>query len=180
MKKPTRAERLAAGLLRDRARTSQVISTSMDCFLCGRSFVYKGPQGPELLSGRFCSDRHRDNYDIGARARRSENNLWSADWNIAAGVDPGYIPKTKVQTGPTGFYINCANCGRRFESKGLRCCSVECERKLGEKRENVAIMAEVDMELSVVKRKCEKCGANIPIWHNGRRVSKRRKFCFKH
>jgi len=51
----------------------------------------------------------------------------------------------------------------------------ECERKLSRKQE-------LDVELEadpfrVAKRKCADCGADIPNWRNGRRVSAATRFC---
>jgi hypothetical protein len=78
--------------------------------------------------------------------------------------------------GASGWIIECFGCGKQFDSTGLRCCSVECERKYLRQRENESIMAEVGME-KPVRRKCEECGRDLPNWVKGKRVSKRRRFC---
>ena len=75
-----------------------------------------------------------------------------------------------------GFMILCANCQKEFESKGLRCCSAECERRYCEKKDNLAVMAKIGIEPSA-KRTCASCGAVIPKWSKGRRVSSAKRFC---
>jgi hypothetical protein len=59
-----KANKLAAALMRDRERPSKKPS-SIDCFLCERSFTYQAPQGD--ANGRFCSDKCREAYDAGHR-----------------------------------------------------------------------------------------------------------------
>jgi hypothetical protein len=51
-----------------------------------------------------------------------------------------------------------------FISKGLRCRSTECERKLRERKDIVATMAEAGIEQPTARAKCEKCGSNIARW----------------
>lgn len=150
--------RLTAALLRDRARPSAV-NTSTACFLCGRSFTYKGPNGDD--SGRFCSVRCRENYDAGQRAQSSSPQLHS------------------LRPGRVGFFITCAGCQNEFESIGLKYCKPECERQQRQRSENQALMAEVGMDAPVAKRICENEGCNrpIPTWRGGRRVSKATRFC---
>src|SRR5262249_23632559 len=161
----SRVERLSAQLLRDRAAQAEPArSQSMACFSCGRSFTYRGPRGDD--SGRFCSVRCRECYDAGHPA-----------------YDPDYASKNNprwynLPIGPHGFYIDCAGCGKRFDSKGLRCCSAECERRARERGDNAELMGEVGIDRPV-KRKCQQCRGDIPNWRNGRRVSKATKFCSK-
>ncbi len=83
-----------------------------------------------------------------------------------------------MRPGVHGFYIRCAGCGSEFESKGLRRCSRACERRYCERQENLAVMAEAGIE-PAAKRKCENetCGAIIPKWRNGRKVSAATRFC---
>jgi hypothetical protein len=160
---------LAAALKADILSTDRpsTPSSSIDCFLCGRSYTYKGPNGDD--SGRFCSDKCREAYDRGLAA-----------------YDPGYALKDNprwynVPIGPKGFFINCASCGNRFDSMGLRCCSPECERRLCEHDENTTLMAGVGIEVEP-RRKCAASGCSNPVpkWRNGRRVSKRARFCDRH
>jgi hypothetical protein len=77
-----------------------------------------------------------------------------------------------MRMGSHGLLIECAGCGRQFDSRGLRCCSTGCERQYRERKDNAAVMAEVGMDLAVTKRKCEnlECGRPIPKWRNGKRV----------
>jgi hypothetical protein len=44
-------------------------------------------------------------------------------WRVVAGPDPGYLPKTRMREGQSGFHIACRGCGGEFESKGLAYCS---------------------------------------------------------
>jgi hypothetical protein len=83
-----------------------------------------------------------------------------------------------MRRGPVGWIIECAGCGKEFDSRGLRCCSTDCERRYLKRCENEQLMAAVGMERPV-KRKCEApgCGRDIPNWRNGRRVSKATRFC---
>jgi hypothetical protein len=78
--------------------------------------------------------------------------------------------------GSAGWIVECLNCGAEFDSAGLRCCSVECERRYRDRNENEQLMAEAGMERPT-KRKCEQCGGVIPNWRDGRRVKKTTRFC---
>jgi hypothetical protein len=160
-----KTDKLADALKADLLRRTPKKSTSIEqCFSCGRSFTYRGPVGDN--SGRFCSDRCREWYDAGNPA-----------------YDSDYLSKTKysLPIGPKGFYVNCLGCGNRFDSIGLRCCSSNCERTYRDRQENTALMAEVGM-LVEAKRKCARpgCSNPVPKWRNGRRVSKRARFCDRH
>jgi hypothetical protein len=162
-----KTDQLAAALLRDRKRTSTLANPIVECFACGASFSYRGPNGDD--SGRFCLIRCREAYDRGLSA-----------------YDPHYAGKSNprwynLPIGPNGFYINCLGCGNRFDSIGLRCCSSEYERRYRERQDTAALLAEVGME-AAAKRICEKPGCNSPIpkWRNGRRVSQRARFCDRH
>ena len=109
--------------------------------------------------GRFCSARCREWFDAGHPAHRP--------------LDTSRLCNLPI--GPHGFLISCAGCGIRFDSKGLRCCSTDCERSLGRKRELDAFLK--DDPFRGVKRKCVGCGGDIPNWRNGRRVSAATQFC---
>lgn len=129
----------------------------LPCFMCGRRMLYRG--------GRFCCERCRDFYDAG-------NNPGDLQTEIAyrwGDLQP-------MQLGAAGFLIACAHCRKEFDSKGLRCCSTECERAYCEQQDNLAVLAAVGIE-PATKRKCEHCDAPIPTWRNGRRVSGKVKFC---
>jgi hypothetical protein len=87
-----------------------------------------------------------------------------------------YLDGRPMAKGVHGFKINCAHCAKEFDSKGLRCCSTECERGYRERQQNRATLAEVGVGLKE-KRRCEQCATNIPMWRNGRKVSKSARFC---
>ena len=72
-----------------------------------------------------------------------------------------------------GFAI-LAQCKQVFSSKGLRCCSAECERKLRETETVNATMAEAAVAKTFVNRKCEApgCHSDIPRYVG---VGKRRR-----
>jgi hypothetical protein len=153
--KPSKTERLAQVLLRDRDRPG-TINGSVACFACGRSYLYKGPNGDD--SGMFCSANCRTAYDLGLQPQSSVK-LVSVLW------------------------IKCAGCQREFESNGLRCCSPECERTAKERADNLTVMAEVGME-SPKKRSCEFCGGPIKRWRKGsngkmRATPKSARYCTK-
>jgi hypothetical protein len=145
------------------------------CFMCGYTFVYRG--------SCFCSDRCREVYD-------AEEPGHEQDWlrrpkaedapptNLEVVAGPaGNRPATPVKRTTAGYNIHCLGCGKEFESKGLRCCSTECERRYKERQENLALMATVGIEPAAKKKLCASCGAKIPTWRNGRRVSKATQFC---
>ena len=80
-----------------------------ECFACSRACTPKPPTGDD--STRFCSDRCREAYDAGCpphdpRYHTKGNQLWY-----------------RLPLGREGFLIDCAGCGKRFDSSGLRCCS---------------------------------------------------------
>jgi len=153
-------ERLTAAILADRARpTTQ--HNIVPCFVCGHTFVYKGRRGD--LNGRFCSMRCQDWYDAGNEPIGEEIVYRCRDGR-------------PMKRGPKGFYIDCANCRKEFESLGLRCCSIECERSYRERQDNLAVMAQAGIEPKA-KRQCEQCKAVIPAWRKGRQVSKSVRFC---
>jgi hypothetical protein len=158
----TRAQRLAEAILADHVRptTSHNI---VPCFVCGHTFVYHGRRGE--LNGRFCSLRCQDCYDAGNEPIGEETIYRWRDGK-------------PMRKGAKAFYIDCANCRKKFESLGIRCCSTECERSYCERQENLAVMAEAGIE-PAAKRKCvgPGCDASIPNWKKGRRVSKAVRFC---
>ncbi len=131
------------------------------CFSCGRGMIDKG--------SRFCGERCRDDwYDAGRPGLEQ-------DWLLPAQRFHGRDGHAMLPT-KNGFVIQCVRCHKEFESRGLRCCSPECERAYREREENLRLMAEVGLELPV-KRTCADCGAIIPKWRNGRRVSRTTRFC---
>ena len=157
-----RTQRLAEAILADCQHEKQKHNI-IPCWACGFTFVYRGRRND--LNGNFCSRRCQDWHD-------AENGPVSHEL-VYRWCNSKPMPK-----GPKGFYIDCAHCQKEFESLGLRCCSVECERGYCEREENLAVMAEVDIK-PAAKRRCEapRCNNTIPKWRNGRQVSKSARFC---
>jgi hypothetical protein len=162
--KRSRVERLADAILADRNRIAPTRENIVTCFVCQRGMIYRGQRGD--LNGRFCSLRCREWYDAG-NAPLTEQKI-SYRWRDGR----------PMQETAKGFRIPCANCKRDFESLGLRCCSADCERRSRERKDNLAVMAEVGME-PAAKKVCAApgCGAVIPKWRKGRKVSSTTRFC---
>jgi hypothetical protein len=160
-----------------KSNTQVIRAEVIACFCCGRDMLYRGHGGDD--NGRFCSVRCRELFDSGFPPYEPVNlrKLFATRWRVTAGGDPGHMP-APMRMGPAGFFINCAGCKKQFESKGLRCCSKECERRARDQQDNAKDMAEVGME-PAAKRICEAdgCVRPIPRWRNGRAVSKAARFC---
>jgi hypothetical protein len=181
----SKTARLAEALLADRNRVAEPTGQNIiACRSCGSTFVYRGRRGE--LNGNFCSMRCQDWYD-GGNAPGEPDTTTLRGWKVIAGppgVEIGSDYYTGIlgrepipmRRGKDGFYIACKHCNKEFESIGLRCCSTECERGLRERQENLAIMADAGIE-PAAKRTCETCGARIPTWRNGRKVSSATRFC---
>jgi hypothetical protein len=62
-----KTDALAAALKADILRTDRPATPTniTNCFACGGSYIYKGPNGEN--SGRFCSEKCREAYDAGYR-----------------------------------------------------------------------------------------------------------------
>lgn len=167
--------KLAAAIERDLLRDDAPTRTDITkCFVCRTGMMTRG--------GRFCSDRCRSAYDSGFPAA-GQDWLWakSGPLIVIAGppgyrLDPRAFPELRVRNTATGRKISCAGCGKEFDSKGLRCCSVECERRYNEGIKNREIMAEVGAE-PAPKRQCIECGGRIPMFRKGRRVPSKLQFC---
>jgi predicted nucleic acid-binding Zn ribbon protein len=127
----TQTERLAAALLADRNRKTIERTDIGACFTCARGVIYRG--------SRFCSDRCRDYYDTGAPGCEQ-------DWR-QPDIAYAYLDGRPMAKGVHGFKINCAHCAKEFDSRGLRCCSTECERGYREREQNRATLAEVGVGL---------------------------------
>jgi hypothetical protein len=161
-RKSTKTERLVKALLADREREAKVPVGFFDhCFACG---VIMG----KYRDGRFCSARCRGAYDNGAPAYGRGETQTRIIYKTRSG-EP-------MRPTASGFLIQCANCNKEFDSKGLRCCSIECERGLGEKRKNLEIMAEVGID-PAEKRRCLQCGGIIPKWTKGKKTPSTKRFC---
>ena len=163
----TTVRNLTAALLADRERAPTTEHNIVACFSCGRTYVYKGRK--DELNGRFCSTRCRDWFDAGNPSHEQQRRL-----------ETPYTRRNgkPMRMGPMGFYTECADSRKEFDSKGLRCCSAECEKAYREREENLTIMAEAGIE-PAAKRKCAApgCDGTIPKWKNGRQVSARVTFC---
>jgi hypothetical protein len=160
-------------------------NTAIECFACGRGVTYR--------ASRFCSSRCRELFDAGNpsyEARREHQgkleNAPLRDFVVVAGppgnpwesiLDASGGGTPILRRGSNGFYIRCAGCKKEFESRGSRSCSIECERRYREREANIKLMAEVGIEPTKVKRQCVECGARIPTWRNGRKVSRATRFC---
>jgi hypothetical protein len=152
----SRVDKLAQRLLDDRTRHRPVARVG-GCFLCGKSYSPQPPTGDD--STRFCSAKCREAYDAGAMPA-VELNAFAVPpegWRVIAGPSPGYMPKQAMRMGRHGFFIDCLHCRKEFESKGLRCCSTECERAYTGRAKTVATLAEIG-EVLAEKRACAICG----------------------
>ena len=185
-------ETLAAALLADRQRDTSTRHNIIPCRTCDYTFVYKGRRGD--LNGNFCSLHCQSWYDAGnppiehdqpEKAYKAPIEGWRvvagpADVEVSAPYYASVFPRGHSFTSMTmtgkGYRIRCAYCRKEFESLGLRCCSAGCERSYREREANAAVMAEVGIEPSA-KRHCEECGAVIPKWRNGRKLSSATRFC---
>jgi hypothetical protein len=167
----TLAKAIEADLLADKPVAK---NDAMSCHACGRPYMYRGPRGDN--SGRFCSDRCRDAYDAGLPAYDPGRKS-----TTAALVDPlagsRQLSRGIKRRAAHGWIIECFGCGQDFDSTGLRCCSVKCERAYLDRQDTIQAMAEVGME-APTKRKCQRegCPQYIPNWRNGRRVSSKTRF----
>src|SRR5262249_25024591 len=107
-------------------------------------------------------------------------------WRGIAGSETGYLattPMTRVSAreredgiSRAGWRSDCAGCGKRFESFGLRYCKPECRRLGQERLEARKLMVEVGMSIDK-RRSGQRCGKPIPRWRNGRAVRKDAKTC---
>jgi hypothetical protein len=178
-----RQKQIAAAIRRDLLRNDyDKTADAIKCFSCGRGITRR-------LGNQFCSERCRAWYDAGNPAhsqdwRRPKPSFGVAEWKVIAGPseaevgsDPYVAFKPRnLPLGPVGCWIDCTHCGKTFESKGLRCCSADCERRYSEREHNLRLMAEVGID-PAAKRRCQGCGAVIPKWRNGRRVRRTTQFC---
>lgn len=112
------------------------------CFLCQRTFT---PARGHGINRRFCGALCLAAYDAGYVVSFSEPKLYS------------------LPLRGDGFAIECAGCRKSFASRGLRCCSQDCERKTREREDIAATMAEVGME-PAERPACQCCGGPIPRW----------------
>jgi hypothetical protein len=137
-----RVSTIAAAILRDRNAPDPAPTVDLNrCILCARTFTQGRGFG---LNGRFCSRLCLEAYDTGYVHRDA-----GARYTCHARGD--------------GFVVDCRQCRRPFVSKGLRCCSDACERRLKERADIAETMASVEMETTgYTYRKCAQCNGAIP------------------
>jgi hypothetical protein len=175
---------LARAIERDLLQVERPKADASKCFLCGRGYLWRPSDNDD--STRFCSARCREAFDAGARPQDERFEYWRTAGRVIAGppgverYDPlagsKQLSRGIIRRGAHGFVIKCFGCDREFDSKGLRCCSPQCERQYLKRIENQELMAAVGMD-APTKRKCETCDRTIPNWRNGRRVSKAVRHC---
>ena len=107
---------------------------------------------------------------------RCQNRYDGGNEPVSDGIVYHWRDGRPMRMGPKGFYVDCAYCRKEFESIGLTCCSVECERIYRERQNNLAVMAQAGIDPKA-KRQWEQCKAVIPTWRKGRKVSKSVRFC---
>jgi hypothetical protein len=164
-----RTQSLANILLRDALAERPEVHVDLNrCLLCSRTFTAGKGVG---ANGRFCSRLCIEAFDAGY-AHRSDGS-GPKDWAVVVpAYDGGGAVKNPVGSRPyaramtprgDGFLVECRHCKKQFVSRGLRCCSPECERQVKEDKKTVALLAEVQMESTgYVPRKCEHCDGAIP------------------
>jgi hypothetical protein len=145
---------LANAIARDILAERKPAQQFPTCFVCGRSHS-RG-------DGRFSSSGCRAGFDAGVPRCEAPDDFYS-------------LPPRG-----DGFVIECAGCRKTFVSRGLRSCSIDCERQYREHHEIAAIVQEVGGELPE-KRKCEQSGGDIPRYRGvgkaRREVKKTTRFC---
>jgi 5-methylcytosine-specific restriction endonuclease McrA len=145
---------LAAILERELLRTEEPTKTSdaRECFACGRPFMPRPSTGDDNMHA-FCSARCREACDAGFPTYGS----WKVD---AFDV---LISAWRVVAGPAGVEI-----GSQYYAPIIE--AVERQRKrLARSRSGE--------ELIRPRRLCQRCGAKLPVWINGKQVRSDRKFC---
>jgi hypothetical protein len=154
----TRADTLARTIAADILAERRTV-TFPGCFTCARTYSKGALAAHGSRETRFCSTLCRDGFDAGLPPYGERS------------------PAYRLPQSGDGFRIECKGCRKPFVSRGLRCCSPECERGYGEQLDIKATMAEVGMEPMREKRKCEHCGGDIPLWRKGKAVAKNVRFC---
>jgi hypothetical protein len=123
------------------------------CFACGRTYL-----STVAHNARFCSSNCVDQYDA------------------------GYMPRSQDLTPPDGVMLACLGCGHAFRSRGIRCCSDNCERKSAQrssaKTELAAIRKATGVSLPKRGKPCQGpgCSQTLPPWTAKGRKNKAR-FC---
>lgn len=98
-----------------------------NCHSCGTKFTRNSPQCRSVLFDGFvtwyCSDRCRDWFQSG-------NPSFSQQQQLSSKSGPDLYRGKPMHLTKMGFRVPCANCGKELDSKGLRCCSKDCEKEL--------------------------------------------------
>ena len=124
----------------------------MECFACGRPFMPRPSIGDDN-SHAFCSTHCRDAYDTGFPAYSGSK------------LDVFAVPLSawRVVAGPPGIEI-----GSQYYAPIIE--AVERQRqRLAHSRSGA--------ELIRPRKLCQRCGAKLPVWINGKQVRSDRKFC---
>ena len=136
---------------RDLLRTERPKTDPPACHTCGRSFMPR-PSSGDYNTWRFCSTRCREGYDVGFPAYdlvRKLTDVPLAAWRVAA-EPPG------IEVG-SQYYAPIIEAAERKRRRLAR-------SKGGE-------------ELIRPRKLCQRCGANLPVWVNGKQVRSDRKYC---
>jgi hypothetical protein len=142
---------LAAAIQRDLLRTEPAKTETPTCYACGRSFLPRSSTGDDNTHA-FCSTRCREAYDAGFPAYNGSK------------VDVFAVPLSawRVVAGPPGIEI-----GSQYYAPIIE--AVERQRK--------RLARGSGGELIRPRKLCQRCGAKLPVWINGKQVRSDRKFC---
>jgi hypothetical protein len=93
-----KAAALADAILRDRdqRRDAAELRPDMECFGCGKLFVYRRTRGDS--NARFCSDECQIEYDVPGAFTFDPFKV--TRWRVIAGGDPGYLVATPMRRVP--------------------------------------------------------------------------------
>jgi len=138
------------------------------CLACGRSFVYRY-EPTDWRNGRFCSWNCQGAYDRGVTHSEDVARYTYEFDKVHKGE--------KMRMRGDGFEFACLGCGKPFVSKGLRYCSVGCEREYRHKQEIVTTIKESGVAVDTKRRACECCGGLMPRFNRGKKTSTKKRFC---
>jgi hypothetical protein len=144
---------LTAIIQRDLLRTERLKTDASECHTCGRSFMPR-PSSRDDNTWRFCSTRCREAYDAGFPA-----------------YDPSYVRKLTdvslaawwVVAGPSSVEI-----GSQYYAPII---------EAAERKRRRLTRSKVSEELIRPRKLCQRCGAKLPVWVNGKHVRSDRKYC---
>jgi hypothetical protein len=143
---------LAKAIQRDLLRTEPTrTSDAAECFACGRSFLPRPSTGADNTHA-FCSTRCREAYDGG----------WPAYTSNKTDVFDVPMSASRVVAGSPGVEI-----GSQYYAPIIE--AVERHRK--------RLARGSGGKLIRPRKLCQRCGAKLPVWINGKQVRSDRKFC---